>query len=197
MRKSLKNKRNEPHFRAFKNYLRRLQELADKGLIQIFHYDECGISLNPSVLRAWQAKGSSPAVLPAERGGKLSVAGFVNRECKFFGYYFQNSFDSACFIECMNAFCETITLPTVVILDNASFHKSAAVKAKMAEWQDKGLRLVFQPAYSPELNLTEHIWKHLKYFWLPIRAYSSKESLIAETEKVLSQIGSEYKISFA
>lgn len=47
----------------------------------------------------------------------------------------------------------------VVILDNARYHYSKEVK----EWlKGKRLRLVFLPAYSPQLNLIERVWKFFK-----------------------------------
>lgn len=197
MRKSIKNLRNESAFRAFQNYLRRIQVLENKEIISIYHYDESGLNLNPSVLRKWQKKGEKPEVLPAERKGKISVAGFVNRSCDFSGFWFEGAFDSGCFIACVDAFCEQISKPTVVILDNASFHKSATVKVRLAGWRAQNLRLVYLPPYSPELNLAEHIWKQLKYCWLPIHAYKCTETLKTEVDTVFKNIGSRYRISFA
>lgn len=46
-----------------------------------------------------------------------------------------------------------------IILDNARYHYSKEVK----EWlQGKNVKLVFLPAYSPNLNLIERLWKFFK-----------------------------------
>ena len=48
-----------------------------------------------------------------------------------------------------------------VVLDNASYNHSAAVKAYLAR-DGCRIRLVYLPAYSPNLNLIERLWWLLK-----------------------------------
>lgn len=69
--------------------------------------------------------------------------------------------------------CNTVTFETYVekvlvsslkpgmsvVIDNASFHKSAKIK-KMIE--DAGCQLIFLPPYSPDLNPIEHYWHKIK-----------------------------------
>ena len=49
----------------------------------------------------------------------------------------------------------------VMILDNARIHHAKLIQPFLKEKQDR-LELVFLPAYSPELNLIEGLWKWLK-----------------------------------
>jgi len=46
-----------------------------------------------------------------------------------------------------------------VIMDNASFHRKAKLKEHAAE---AGVRLLFLPAYSPDLNPIEKTWANMK-----------------------------------
>jgi transposase len=48
----------------------------------------------------------------------------------------------------------------VVILDNASFHKSLKTKQII---EDAGCRILYLPPYSPDLNPIEKLWSNLKY----------------------------------
>lgn len=48
----------------------------------------------------------------------------------------------------------------IIILDNARYHYSRDVRSYIA--QSQRLKLVFLPAYSPELNLIERVWKYFK-----------------------------------
>lgn len=57
-----------------------------------------------------------------------------------------------------------------VILDNARYHYSREV----TQWlEGKKIRLVFLPAYSPELNLIERVWKFFKKQVLYNQYYAS------------------------
>ncbi len=52
-----------------------------------------------------------------------------------------------------------LTGPLTLVLDNARYQHNAAVKA-LAE--TLGIRLLFLPSYSPNLNLIERLWKFIK-----------------------------------
>ena len=52
-----------------------------------------------------------------------------------------------------------MTLGQVVILDNASFHKSPLLKV---EAEKVGVKIIYLPAYSPDLNPIEKFWANLK-----------------------------------
>lgn len=66
---------------------------------------------------------------------------------------------------------------TVVILDNAPFHKGAALREKVMQWEAQGLYLRYLPPYSPFLNLIEGVWGRLKKFLMPRRCYDSVAEL--------------------
>ena len=54
-------------------------------------------------------------------------------------YTIEGSVDSAVVIHCFNAFCQTIEGPTVVVVDNASIHTSAAFQEAIPTWEKQGL----------------------------------------------------------
>ena len=56
--------------------------------------------------------------------------------------------------------------------------------------------LFYLPAYSPELNLIEIVWKHAKYHWRRFVTWT-KETIDAEIAKLLGGYGSEFEIRFA
>ncbi|WP_286817950.1 transposase [Desulfobacter sp. UBA2225] len=45
-------------------------------------------------------------------------------------------------------------------------------KSQIGTWEERGLFLYFIPKYSPQLNLIEILWKHIRYFWLSTSAYN-------------------------
>ena len=66
---------------------------------------------------------------------------------------------------------------TVVVLDNAPFHKGAKLREKQREWESKGLFLRYLPPYATFLYLIEEVWRRLKGFLLPRRCYDSVAAL--------------------
>jgi transposase len=56
--------------------------------------------------------------------------------------------------------------------------------------------LQFIPAYSPELNLIEILWKMMKHFWLEPSHYSSIQVLKESIIHILQNYGDSYSISF-
>ncbi len=63
--------------------------------------------------------------------------------------------------------------PCVVVLDNAPFHTAGVIREREEEWEARGLTLYRLPAYCPQLNLIEGVWRRLKGFLMPRRFYDS------------------------
>ncbi len=126
------------------------------------------------------------------------LRGLAEANCLDLYYYeTQQSVKVADIVLFFSNFCQQITQPTVVVLDNASCHRSAEVQAHLAEWEEHGLRLFFLPPYSPELNRIEVLWRCCKHHWLSLAAYTSFHRLQDELQKILNKVGNECKINFA
>lgn len=67
--------------------------------------------------------------------------------------------------------------PCVIVLDNYSVHRSAAVKAALADLARVGVSFYYLPPYSPELNRIEELWRHVKHEELPVRSYRTLDAL--------------------
>jgi transposase len=73
-------------------------------------------------------------------------------------------FRGTCNSELFNIWLKEVLIPElqpgkVLILDNASFHRSETSK-KLIE--DAGCKILFLPPYSPDLNPIEKYWANLK-----------------------------------
>lgn len=195
-RQSLKNERDENLFQCFKAELSLLREASKNGEIDLFYFDETGFNLNPNMPYGWQPKGQQ-ILLPAQRKKGWTVLGALNVETqKFHGHIYQGAANSATIIQFFEDLCTQITQKTIVILDNASIHKAQCVKDKQNEWKQKGLFLQFIPAYCPELNLIEILWKQIKHFWLEPQDYLSIDKLYQRIIEILNNYGTKYCVSF-
>lgn len=173
-----------------------LREKEKAGELDLYYCDESGFSLEASIPYAWQKKDEQ-ILLPAETHSKrINVFGLLSLKSGFQSYQTEGKVNSEQWIEWLEDFSLKIKKETVLILDNASIHKSKASKAKIQEWKKRGLHIRFLPAYSPELNLIEIIWRFIKYLWMPFSAYLSFDSLKQSLSEILSSINTEYHLSF-
>lgn len=196
MRLSLRRKRDQAAFLHAQAELALLQAREDHGAIDLYYFDESGFALRPSVPYAWQQVGERLAI--EQTGGRaLNVLGFIKRDLCFTPYVTESSVTSETVIACLNHFAQGLSRETIVVLDNAPAHTSGAFQAMLPRWKEKGLAFYFLPSYSPELNLIEHVWKQMKYYWMPPTAYLSWQALGAALDELLVGIGTKYRITFA
>jgi transposase len=125
--------------------------------------DETGIDeyLQRDYARSERGKPVISEVCGRKYGRVSVIAAWLPQSKKLIAPYVFNGYtDSKCF----NGWLEKCLLPClrkgqVIIMDNASFHKSARTKEII---ESAGCRLLFQPAYSPDLNPIEQQWAIIK-----------------------------------
>jgi hypothetical protein len=140
-------------FEFFKQELASLRAAQSANQIVLWYYDETGFSLNPNAVYAWLPKNAK-SELPAQRGNVLTVSGFFRDDNTLQAYSHQGSMNSELFIAYVDDFLKhyPAAIKTIVLIDNASFHKSDDVKTKIKEWQKQNLFFQFLPPYCSELN---------------------------------------------
>ena len=74
----------------------------------------------------------------------------------------------------------------VLVLDNVSYHKSAAVLAALSLFEHR-LLVIWLPPYCPELNLIERYWKHLKELACANKLHGSMDEVLASVAYMLTQ----------
>ena len=83
------------------------------------------------------------------RYGRINVLGFMNRKNDLHASMFAQSIHTGVVIACFDALCHTITKKTVVVVDNASIHRSEAFEDRMPSWKKHGLIIKYLSPYSP------------------------------------------------
>ena len=111
--------------------------------------------------------------------------------------FFEKNINSEMIISFIDKFSEKIEKKTVLLMDQATIHISDKIMEKIEEWKKKNLEIFWLPTYSPKLNLIEILWRFIKYEWVEVSAYESKNSLRNYLTKVLEGFGTEYVINFA
>lgn len=96
----------------------------------------------------WQAKG------------RTNVIGALLGSCLLSVCLFNGSINSDVFLAWLTQdLLPKVTETSVIVMDNASFHKSEAIHKAIT---DAGHCLEYLPVYSPDLNPIEHKWAQAK-----------------------------------
>lgn len=134
--------------------------LEDKGIIELLFSDETGFNLTPYIPYGWQPIGEQ-LTIRSSKDRVCNLLGFLSRKGSLSVWSTAQNINSDFVIECINEIADKIIKPTVVVLDNALWHRSAKMKNMENQWNEKGLFLFFLPTYSPHLNLIEILWRRL------------------------------------
>lgn len=85
-------------------------------------------------------------------------------------------FDAVDLVACLEQLADP-DLPTVVVLDNAGFHRARLVHEALPRLRGLGVYLSYLPPYSPELNDIERLFRVIKHHELPERTYPTFDAL--------------------
>jgi transposase len=137
------------------------KEMASYHKEDMVYIDESGIDECLHRNSGWSLKGSK--IHGEVSGKKYERESFIaaKRGSKILAPF---CFKGTCNTSVFNTWIEKVLLPClkpgqVVVMDNATFHKSAKTRELI---QSAGCKLVFLPPYSPDLNPIEIFWANFK-----------------------------------
>lgn len=162
----------------------------------MLYADESGFCLQPTIPYLWQKKGQTVGLPSHSHSDRLNVVAFLDRQNQADCFLTCETVTAEHMIYCLDKIAHSLTVPTVVVLDNASVHIAKIVQEKRPAWKKRGLRLFYLPPYSPHLNKAEILWRRTKYQWLGPEDYGDFKRLCAGVEDKLGKLGQEYFISF-
>ena len=126
--------------------------------------DEAAIALDPVLRKCWTKRGQQP-LIPAAVGKPPAhhIFGGFNWSNGTISWTLAGRRNSDSFIHWLEHLMEDCdpTKQIVLIMDNASFHHSAAARAAIALYEPR-LLAIYLPPYAPNLNPIERYWRHLK-----------------------------------
>jgi len=129
----------------------------------VYFIDECGIDhrLYREYGRALRGEVIQTYVSGAQRQ-RTSLIGAWH-DGRFLAPFV---FEGSCDRQIIDDYFRDVLLPqvpkgSVVVLDNASFHRASGAEDLARE---HGVELLWLPAYSPDLNPIEHFWARLKKY---------------------------------
>jgi transposase len=151
------------------------------GRLRLFYLDECGFAPSLPVSYSWSLPGQRKRV-PYEypQGRRVNTLATYEPFAKtpaLDAAAFERTLTSDDLLAYLRERLPPSELPRVVVLDNAGIHTSKAVKAARLDLRRLGIHLYYLPAYSPELNRIEPVFKQVKHHDMPVRSHTSKDDL--------------------
>lgn len=138
-----------------------LEELSSIPPEDIVYSDESGIDDNEVPMYGWNTKGERCyAKKSGIRTKRYNIIAALNLNKLFAPFTFEGYSTKGVY----EVYIERVLVPKlrtgmVIIIDNASFHKSHKIYELI---KSVGCRVLFLPPYSPDLNPIEHFWSPLK-----------------------------------
>ena len=186
IRKRLKGKPDQEIHRVKKEVLGELETFSRAGLIELYYGDESGVSLEPCVPYGWQFTDEAVS-MPTAKGKGINCFGLFTRSnkavtaisessiCRFRGRAVGAIVISkkrwSCWI--MRGFTR------------ANRSESASVTGSSAACSS----FMLPRTYSPHLNITETVWRKLKYEWLAATDYEDGQRLRYSVRQIFNEFG--------
>jgi transposase len=165
-------------------------EKAQKGEIELLFTDAAHFTLSAFLCMIWS---TVRIFLKTSHGrNRINVLGAVNAITKQVTTLINTTYITAETIICfLLQLKETYAnKPIFLVLDNARYQHCNAVKQKAGEL---GITLLFLPAYSPNLNIIERLWKFTKKQILYAKYFDSAEIFHQTVKDFFSDINDKHK----
>lgn len=138
--------------------------------------------------KLWTLRGVRPTVPAAGTNQRLCVYGALNYRTGQSHYLVHPKKNSQQFCEFLRPLVESYSeRRLILVIDNASYHRTKAVRALLADHSDH-VFVLWLPKYSPELNLIEGLWGYLKKSALNNYFFGTIESLEEAIHDAFSEL---------
>ena len=155
----------------------------------IFFGDGVHPSHNVHATKAWVKKGKDKQV-PTNTGRKrLNINGVLNIETMETVTYFSETINAEETIRLFDKLQETYPDKKKIhlIVDNARYYKNKLIKAYLKKRKCR-IKLLFLPAYSPNLNFIERLWHFMKKYIIGIKRWDSFKDFEAHIHEFFDNI---------
>lgn len=122
--------------------------------------DECRVEKESGTTRIWYPRGEYPIIRVNQEKDAWSFYGALNiksGQCHVRDFPWQNSVNTVSFLRGLERIYQGKKV--LLIWDGAPWHRGEVkkyLKEKPKKWQ---LHIIYFPAYSPDLNPQEKVWK--------------------------------------
>jgi transposase len=177
---SLKHKQDPAEAERAGRVLANLKSKAAAGQLILYYLDECGFAPTLPVGYSWTLPGRRKRIRyeapQRRRVDALAAYRPYGRSPRLDVFTAERTWDSYDLLAFLRALPWSKS-PRVVVLDNASIHTSGVVCRARRDLAASGIDLYFLPAYSPELNQAEPVFRQVKHQEIPQRSFTTRAGL--------------------
>lgn len=156
---------------------------------RIFFQDEVGFQTEGTLAYTWGLKGEKIEIQNYGRHGRVNLLGaFELGTGVFYGILTKFRVDACRFRRFLcHLKREMRDDKLILICDNARFHKAKWL-SEWLEMQKSWIRLEFLPAYSPDFNPIERLWRWIKSEYTHNRCWESQVALSTDLKHMLQKL---------
>jgi transposase len=161
--------------------------VAEPGRPHLVYLDECEVHTHPYLAKVWRKKGCPLKIPAAGADQKFVVFGALDDASGRIVHQLSDQKGAAAFIAFLEQLAQTLPAnePLIVVLDNAGYHKSVELRAWWQQHADR-FQPCWLPAYTPQLNLIERLWRHMKHKLACHRWWNDLDRLKQATDTLLA-----------
>ena len=153
----------------------------DENEVILFE-DECSLKKSATFTHMWAPKGEQPRIETDSDRSRLNIFGTVNPLAGEICYQLVNQQKTDTFQDFLEHLLIRYADKTKIflVLDNAKIHHAKQIQEFLAGLDENGpqIELLFQPPYSPELNVIERVWKFMRKQVTHNTFFSTMQNLI-------------------
>jgi len=140
-----------------------LEKKGEADAASLVWVDETGLYLLPSVVRTYAPRGQTPIRRAPLSHDPLSLIGGLTADGRLLTQVHDHAIRGPDVVRFLRHLLRHVAGPLVVLWDGASIHRSQPVKDFLRTPEAKRLHLEGLPAYAPDLNAAEGLWRLLKH----------------------------------
>ena len=129
----------------------------------ILFLDESAFYLLPAVVRTWAPAGKTPVLMAPLTRDHLSVVSAVTPEGKLSLQVQKEAFNGEKVVGFLRHLLQHLPGKLLVVWDGARIHCCAEVQQFVALDTEERMRFLHFPAYAPEVDPDELVWRYLKH----------------------------------
>ena len=147
--------------------------------IDLWYMDEMGVEGDPRPRRRWAQKGAKITVTHNGDHVRMNVAGIIRPRTGTLEFSHSDTEVFQCFLDHANADVGFARKRNLLIMDNASWHKSKSLNFGAFE-------PIYLPPYSPDFNPIERLWLILKAEWFSDFYANDRNALMTRLDQALN-----------